>query len=510
MDVVLFIARLLLAAVFFVAGFAKLADLPGSRQALRDFGVPAVLANPSGVLLPLAEIAVAVALIPSASAWWGALGALALLLLFVAGISYNLARGRTPDCHCFGQIHSSPAGWPTLIRNLLLAAIAGFVVGFGRTNAGPDVLSWFTSLAVAQRIELVAGVIVVALLALESWVLFQAMKQQGRLLLRLEVLEARLAGAGIASLSESAGGTAFRGLPVGSQAPTFSLSGLHGETITLDALRAPGKPIVLVFSDPGCGPCIALLPEAGRWQRDYASKLILVVISRGTPEDNRAKTAGSGITQVLLQQDREVAESYQVAGTPSAVLIRTDGTIATPLAEGADNIRGLVAGAIGLPVLRSLPISAALQGNGGAALSAQPSGQKVGERAPEFTLPDLSGKQVSLADFRGDPTLALFWNPGCGFCQRMLDDLKAWEAKPSEGAPRLLVVSTGSVEENKAMGLRSPILLDQGFSVGNLFGANGTPMAVLVDAEGNIASEVAAGAPDVLALARSSKDLARS
>ena len=512
MDVVLFIARLLLAAVFIVAGFAKLADLPGSRQALRDFGVPAVLANPSGVLLPLAEIAVAVALIPSVSAWWGALGALALLLLFVAGISYNLARGRTPDCHCFGQIHSSPAGWPTLIRNLLLAAIAGFVVGFGRTNAGPDVLSWFTSLAVAQRIELVVGVIVVALLALESWVLFQTMKQQGRLLLRLEVLEARLAEAGIASLSESAGGTAFRGLPVGSQAPTFSLSGLHRETITLDALRAPGKPIVLVFSDPGCGPCTALLPEVGRWQRDYASKLILVLISRGTPEDNRAKTADSGITQVLLQQDREVAESYQVAGTPSAVLIRTDGTIATPLAEGADNIRGLVAGAIGLPVLRSLPISAALQGNGngGAALSAQPIGPKVGERAPEFTLPDLSGKQVSLADFRGDPTLALFWNPGCGFCQRMLDDLKAWEEKPSEGAPRLLVVSTGSVEENKAMGLRSPVLLDQGFSVGNLFGANGTPMAVLVDAEGNIASEVAAGAPDVLALARSSKDPARS
>src|SRR5229473_7676695 len=423
MDVVLFIARLLLAAVFIVAGFAKLADLPGSRQALRDFGVPAVLANPFGVLLPLAEIAVAVALIPSASAWWGALGALALLLLFVAGISYNLARGRTPDCHCFGQIHSSPAGWPTLIRNLLLAAIAGFVVGFGHTSAGTDVLSWFTSLAVAQRIELVVGVIVVALLALESWVLFQTMKQQGRLLLRLEVLETRLTEAGIAS----AGSTAFRGLPVGSQAPTFSLSGLHRETITLDALRAPGKPIVLVFSDPGCGPCTALLPEVGRWQRDYASKLILVLISRGTPEDNRAKTAESGITQVLLQQDREVAESYQVAGTPSAVLIRTDGTIATPLAEGADNIRGLVAGAIGLPVLRSLPISAALEGNGngGAAQSAQPIGPKVGERAPEFTLPDLSGKQVSLADLHGDPMLVLFWNPGCGFCQRMLDDLKA-------------------------------------------------------------------------------------
>src|SRR5258708_3263070 len=336
MDVVLFIARLLLAAVFIVAGFAKLADLPGSRQALRDFGVPAVLANPFGALLPLAEIAVAVALIPSASAWWGALGALALLLLFVAGISYNLARGRTPDCHCFGQIHSSPAGWPTLIRNLLLAAVAGFVVGFGHTSAGTDVLSWFTSLAVAQRIELVVGVIVVALLALESWVLFQTMKQQGRLLLRLEVLEARLAEAGIASRSESAGGTAFRGLPVGSQAPTFSLSGLHRETMTLEAPRAPGQPIRLVFSAPCCGPCTALLPEVGRWQRDYASKLILVLISRGAPQDNQPNTPDSAITQLPLPQDHQQPHSYQPAGTPSAVLIRTDGTFATPLADGAE------------------------------------------------------------------------------------------------------------------------------------------------------------------------------
>jgi hypothetical protein len=37
--------------------------------------------------------------------------------------------------------------------------------------------------------------------------------------------------------------------------------------------------------------------------------------------------------------------------------------------------------------------------------------------------------------------------------------------------------------------------------VGRLFGATGTPMGVLVDAEGKIASELAVGAPAVLALA---------
>jgi hypothetical protein len=47
---------------------AKLVDLTGSRQALRDFGVPAVFASPLGTLVPLAELAVAVALIPIVSA----------------------------------------------------------------------------------------------------------------------------------------------------------------------------------------------------------------------------------------------------------------------------------------------------------------------------------------------------------------------------------------------------------------------------------------------------------
>src|SRR5947209_15440906 len=108
MALVLLIVRLLLAAVFLVAGLAKMADLAGSRQALRDFGVPARLADPFGLLLPLAELAVAVALLPTISAWWGALGALVLLLLFVVGIGYNLVRGRHPECHCFGQLPSAP------------------------------------------------------------------------------------------------------------------------------------------------------------------------------------------------------------------------------------------------------------------------------------------------------------------------------------------------------------------------------------------------------------------
>ena len=113
----------------------------------------------------------------------------------------------------------------------------------------------------------------------------------------------------------------------------------------------------------------------------------------------------------------------------------------------------------------------------------------------------MSGRTVQLKDFRGQKTLVLFWDPGCGFCQQMLDDLKDFEANPPEDAPRLLVVSRGGVENNKTLGLRSPVLTDEQMTVFGAFGTYGTPTAVLVDERGNLASGVAEGVQAVFALA---------
>jgi peroxiredoxin len=511
MNTALLIARVLLALIFATASVAKLGDREGSRRAIVDFGLPSALATSLGLLLPLAELAVAATLLPASTAWWGALGALALLSLFLVGIGINLARGRKPDCHCFGQLHSAPAGWKTLARNGALAAVAVFVLWAGyEGGAGPSALAWLGALSTAQLLGLLGGVLVLALLAGQWGFLVHLLRQNGRLLVRLEAVEATLAEGGSVATSQNGTPThQAEGLPVGSAAPEFSLSGLHGETLTLDALRSSGKPVMALFTDPDCGPCNAMLPDVGRWQEEHTQKLTFALVSRGEVEENKTKAQEHGLRNVLLQKDWEVSEAYEVRGTPSAVLISPDGKVASPVSGGAEGIRGLLSYAVGertqLPVQ---PQQSQTQGqpcpNCGKVHAAAPTveaSQKVGEDAPEVKLPDLEGNTVELADFRGEETLVLFWNPGCGFCQQMLPDLKQWEAQAPEDAPRLVVVSAGSEEANKQMGLASPVLLDQNFATGRAFGASGTPSAVLVDAQGKVASEVAVGAPGVLELA---------
>jgi hypothetical protein len=167
-----------------------------------------------------------------------------------------------------------------------------------------------------------------------------------------------------------------------------------------------------------------LLPEIGRWQREQATKLVVALINRGTVQANRPKVTEYGLTHVLLQQDREVAQAYQASATPSAVLIRQDGTIGSPLAQGAEAIRALIATALKPTGLDTLPMAAQGNGYGRAAAPQPPAGPSIGEVAPDFSLPDLAGQTVSLSDFRGDTTLVL---------------LKPWRLLPHGARPSKLL-----------------------------------------------------------------------
>ena len=54
---------------------------------------------------------------------------------------------------------------------------------------------------------------------------------------------------------------------------------------------------------------------------------------------------------------------------------------------------------------------------------------------------------------------------------------------------RLVLVSAGTVEADRASVFRSPVLLDQSFAAGRALGVSGTPFALLVDSEAGSSPE---------------------
>lgn len=475
---VVLIARIALAGVLAVAAVAKLADRAGTRSAVRAFGVPEPLVRALALGLPVVELTVAGLLLPASTAVVGAIGALLLLALFSLAIAWNLARGRAPDCHCFGQLHSAPASWKTLARNALLAAVAAGVLVGSLDRPRASALAWIGGLEHTQRVTLAVTLVAVAVVAVAGLALVTLMRSYGSVLVRLDRLESALAAAGV---DVNAEGIAGVGREPGTEAPWFLATTPTGTGVSRDDLLEPGLPVLLLFTSPHCGPCAELLPDAARWQEDHAADLTVAFASAGTADAVGAEAAEFGLERVLVDENAAIAASFEAPGTPAAVLIGSDGTIASWVATGRDEIAELVRSATAAP--------------------AADAGLAVGSEAPSLELPSLDGPTVSLADLRGGDTLLLFWNPGCGFCRSMHEDVRAWETSANGIHPRLVVVSSGDEESTRAEGFASTVLLDGEYAAGSAFGAGGTPMAVLLDADGRVASPVVAGADAVLKLA---------
>jgi peroxiredoxin len=132
------------------------------------------------------------------------------------------------------------------------------------------------------------------------------------------------------------------GLPLDSTAPPFELAAYTGGTTSLKQLLASGKPLLLIFTNPNCGPCVVLFSEVKDWQQSHSEQLTIALISFGTIKENFVNVARNGLGQVLLQEKREVAEKYRATLTPTAVLVDPAGRIASQLAAGADEIRKLL------------------------------------------------------------------------------------------------------------------------------------------------------------------------
>jgi len=120
------------------------------------------------------------------------------------------------------------------------------------------------------------------------------------------------------------------------------------------------------------------------------------------------------------------------------------------------------------------------------------------EQAPDFTLPSLNGKTVSLSDFRGRWVLLNFWATWCAPCVEEMPGLnRLYRALKKDGLVMLAVSLDHAKQKVRSFASREklafPVLHDQGKITKARYGLFSVPTTVLVGPNGEIKARSAGG-----------------
>ena len=127
-------------------------------------------------------------------------------------------------------------------------------------------------------------------------------------------------------------------------------------------------------------------------------------------------------------------------------------------------------------------------------------GAELGKPAPDFTLKDVDGKDVSLASFKGKTVVLEWFNPECPYVKAahtrgsLVDSAK----RQAKKGIVWLTINSGAAgkqgagaEKNKAaakgFNMENPVLVDEAGTVGKAYGATNTPHLFVIDPKGNVA-----------------------
>ena len=115
-----------------------------------------------------------------------------------------------------------------------------------------------------------------------------------------------------------------------------------------------------------------------------------------------------------------------------------------------------------------------------------------GSDAPNFTLKNLEGKEVSLNEFRGKYVLLNFWATWCGPCKIEMPSLETLYQRFKNKNFEMLAISNDMYGATvvkafvKANKINFPVLLDQQLKASNKFGVISLPSTFMIDPKGKI------------------------
>jgi peroxiredoxin len=122
----------------------------------------------------------------------------------------------------------------------------------------------------------------------------------------------------------------------------------------------------------------------------------------------------------------------------------------------------------------------------------------VGEKAPDFQLQTLDGKDIKLSELEGQPVIINFWATWCTPCKKEMPDLQGLYDSNEGSHIEILAINMTTMESDgekvrefsDELGLTFPLLLDKDGDVEKTYQVITIPTTYIIDSKGIIREKI--------------------
>lgn len=312
---------LILAAVFAFSGLGKLGDDDTAvTREWTDLGVPDAL-NVRWLRRghPWAELVLAAALVfaPGVLAVVTTAGATVLCVVYLVLVVRAVTRPEPTDCACFGEDSRAAITGQTVVRNVVLLALA--------------------VLSIVQAIAYGSPLSVLMLTPASTWWWLLAVAVAAATVYLVAPPASAAANQdvpGDVRASETGEPLGEGGEYLRTLTPLANLVDRGGFVYSIVELsRARAQ--LLLFVNPGCGSCPAVVERVPQWQEQLPELQIRLVVTQDLDQLEASKPEWA--PYAMQDPLGEASRMLRIVHTPTAVLLGTDGMLAGgPIAGSAD------------------------------------------------------------------------------------------------------------------------------------------------------------------------------